>query len=122
MGIISYWMTDSLKKAERSTAQATPMTIEDVLRGTDLAIWRADERWVLSLQGFPREWHETEEEAREAADRWNRMEPSVEHTSGPTWLAFTGDQFVFTSTSKEEVENFVFGVAVGRFFEKTNPS
>jgi len=70
---------------------------------------------VLSLEGFAREWLDTQEEATERAREWSHMEPTIEHASGPTWMVFGGDQYVFTSTSREEAESFVFGVAVGQF-------
>ena len=64
---------------------------------------------------FPREWHESQAEAEEAAQRWQNMEPTVEHAPGPTWLVYNGDQYEFTSTSREEAEGFVHGIAVGIF-------
>jgi hypothetical protein len=36
---------------------------------------------------------------------------------GPTWLVYGGDQYEFTSTSQEEAEGFVYGIAVGMFIE-----
>lgn len=118
MGTVSDWMTASLQGLERSTNHPGPMTIEEALSSTELVIKRADEEWVLSLHSFPREWHETEEEAQSAAEQWSHMEPTIEHVSGPTWLVFGGDQNIFTSTSREEAESFVFGVAVGQFIEE----
>ena len=113
MGTISYWMTDSVLETERFAGRGRPLSIEEALAALGLTIERVDARWVLLLQGLPREWHETEAEADAAAQRWHHMQPTVEHAQGPTWLVYGGDQYVFTSTSKEEVEGFVYGVAVG---------
>jgi hypothetical protein len=118
MGSISDWLTGSVRELDGFVDGTGPLTLAEVLAATDLAIERVDERWVLLLQGFPREWQGTQEEAEEAARRWNHMEPTIEHAPGPTWLVFTGDQYEFSSTSKDEAEGFVFGVAVGMFHEQ----
>jgi hypothetical protein len=120
MGMISDWMTGSLRHPEPSLERTVPLSLEDALEATDLTLHEAHGQWVLSLNGFPREWLETQEEARRRAQEWSHMEPTIEHVSGPTWMLFAGDQYVFTATSREEAESFVFGVAVGQFFEKTD--
>ena len=105
-----------------SLAQSGPLSLDVALTGLGLNMERTDGRWVLLLEGFPREWHETEAEATEAAQRWQDMEPTVEHASGPTWLVYGGDQYLFTSTSKEEADGFVQGIAVGMFMESVRGS
>ncbi len=85
---------------------------------TGFTLHQAAGQWVLSLERFPREWLQTQEEATERAREWSHMEPNIEHVSGPTWMVFGGDQYVFTSTSRQEAESFVFGVAVGQFTGK----
>jgi hypothetical protein len=112
-------MTGSLQNLERSLNPRTPMTSKEVLALADLVLWKEDKEWVPLLEGFPREWHETMNEAKAAAKRWGSgMTPTIEHASGPTWLVFGGDQCLFTSTSREEADSFIFGVAAGRFIGK----
>ena len=117
MGTISYWMTNSVLGMEAFAGRNRPLSLDEALAALELTIERVDARWVLHLQGFPREWHETETDALEAAERWHHMEPTVEHAPGPTWLVYGGDQYQFTSTSQEEAEGFVYGVAVGMYYE-----
>jgi hypothetical protein len=117
MGMISYWMTGSLRHPKPSLERTEPLSFEDALEMTELTLHQAVGQWVLSLQGFPREWLQTQKEATERARQWSHMEPTIEHVSGPTWMVFGGDQYVFTAMAREEAENFVFGVAVGQFVE-----
>ncbi len=46
------------------------------------------------------------------------MEPTVEYATGPTWLVYGGDQYLFSSTSLGKAEGFVFGIRVGRHIEQ----
>jgi hypothetical protein len=122
MGMISHWMTDSVLELEPFVAASRPLSLAAALTILGLRIERVDDRWVLFLQGFPREWHATETEAVGAAQRWQQMEPTIELTSGPTWLVYGGDQYLFSSTSREEAEGFVQGIAVGKFMESVRDS
>lgn len=90
------------------------MSIEEALGLTELTIRREDGEWILYLEGFPREWLLTKDEADERAPSWRHMKPVVQHAAGPTWLVFGGDQYLFSGSSREEAEGFVFGVAVGQ--------
>jgi len=118
--MISYWMADGARGIERSAEHAKPLQIEEALTLTGLAIVEVTERWVLSLQGFPREWHLTRHEAQEAALRWASMDPTVAEADGPTWIVYGGDQYVFTASSRPEAEAFVLGTLVGQDSERGN--
>jgi len=102
MGEISYWMSDSLRNETPGSRDA--ISLAEALTLTGLVIEREDRTWVLRMQGFPREWHPTRGEAESSAARWSHMEATIEDVSGPTWLVFGGDQYIFTATSEQEAE------------------
>jgi hypothetical protein len=104
MSSISYWMSEGVLR---------PGSLADALELTGLTLEHEDGDWVLLLRGYPREWHTSEESAQASAARWGRMEPSVMHLPGGAWLVMAGDQYLFSSPSRQEAEGFVFGVVVG---------
>lgn len=88
-----------------------PGALDKALRLTNLELWHEDGEWVTVTNGFPREWHSS----REAAER-SAWAQRIDHVPGGTWLVMGGDQYVFSSPSREEVEGFIFGVLAGSHF------
>ena len=105
----------------------SPGSLEDALRVTKLELDHEEGEWVVVVAGFPREWHNSREGAENKASEWNGLatarEVSVEHVPGGTWLVMAGDQFVFSSPSRDEAAGFVFGVIVGNAwaYERSAP-
>ena len=110
MGTISYWMSEPSSLA--------PGSVDEALRRSGLELWHEDGEWVVIVSGFPIEWHRTREAAEESVSHWARpwRPASVEHVPGGTWLVMSGDQYYFSSPSREEAEGFVHGVLVGNAF------
>ncbi len=110
MGTISYWMSEA--------SRLPPGSVADAIRPSELEIKHEDGEWVVVVRGFPQEWHQTQEAAERSASKWAaghlcQGDAYVEHVPGGTWLVLTGDQYVFSSSMRAEVEGFVFGVLVG---------
>ena len=103
MGTLSYWMSE--------VSGLPAGSVDDAVRLTELELRHEEGEWVAVTHGFPREWHPS----RDAAQRspWAK---TVEHVPGGTWLVMTGDQYVFSSPSREEAEGFIFGVLAGSHF------
>ncbi len=90
-----------------------PGSLEDALELTGLTLEHEEGDWVLLLRGYPREWHASEESAQASVATWSHMEPSVVHVPGGAWLVMAGDQYVFSSPSRQAAEGFIFGVVAG---------
>jgi hypothetical protein len=103
VGKLSYWISEG--------SGLEPGSIDDALRRTGLELWHEEGEWVTVAYGFPREWHKTRDAAEKSA--WAER---IDHVPGGTWLVMTGDQYVFSSPSRDEVEGFVFGVLAGSNF------
>lgn len=103
VGTLSDWMSEA--------SGLPPGSVEDALRLTELELWHEDREWVALTRGFPREWHPSREAAE--ASPWAQ---TIEHVPGGTWLVMAGDQYVFSSPSREEAEGFLFGVLAGSHF------
>ena len=117
MGTISDWITGSILEMEQFAGRNKPLTLDDALAAEELIIEQVDGRWVLLLQGFPRQWHETQEK------------PKMLRGNGATWNqpcstlpARPGGSSAATSACSAQLRGggrgVRYGIAVGMFIER----
>jgi hypothetical protein len=109
MGRYSYWIS-GLTDIE---------TVDDAIERLDFG--KLDvERWNLSLEvrehvwavcnrGKPQFWRASREEAEAIAERPSPIPWDVTYFE-EVWLVITGDQYIFTASTRAEAEGFIFGM------------
>jgi hypothetical protein len=115
MGQLAYWFFENPKRPLTDTPHEVLAALNAQLDG-NFAIGHENNQWVVSSWGRPKFFRETEAEASEILS-YDPKQYSVSFEK-EMWFATSGDQFVFSAPTQEEVESFFVGMLTALHFRE----